>query len=323
MKNVILGVLLCGAFSINAQVNTNIRIYHLLGTQLFQMNSTTQNNLAQDYKITRLQYYMTKFSIVHDGGQITSVSDDTVALISATDGIFSSIELGSLNISNVEAVKFHIGVYSPLNNGDPALFPSSHPLAPKSPSMHWGWASGYRFLVYEGVGGNSFSQTFQMHGLGNNNYFETTVNAVGEMVNGNLIIALDADYTRGVENINVANGVIAHGVDGADLTAIENFRDYVFSQSTQSLSASIENQSIHSQWGIFPNPSKDGIISISMNNELVIDEILVSNLLGGEITRVNSDNVNKLEIDMVSSGTYIVQLLKNTEVVSTKRVIIL
>ena len=323
MKNIILTVLICGAFSINAQVNTNIRIYHMLGTQLFQMNSPAQNNLAQDYKITRLQYYMTKFSIVHDGGQVTLVSDDTVALISATDGIFSSIELGSLNISNVEAVKFHIGVYSPLNNGDPSLFPSSHPLAPKSPSMHWGWASGYRFLVYEGTGGVNFSQVFQLHGLGNNNYFETTVSAVGEMVNGNLIIALDADYTRGVEGINVSNGIIAHGVDGADLTAIENFRDYVFMQSSQSLSASIEDQSIHSQWGIIPNPSKDGVISISMNNELAIDEILVSNLLGEEITRVNSENVNKLKIDMVSSGTYIVQLLKNTEVVSTKRVIIL
>jgi len=134
---------------------------------------------------------------------------------------------------------------------------------------------------------------------------------------------LDADYTRGVEGINVSNGIIAHGVDGADLTAIENFRDYVFMQSSQSLSASIEDQSIHSQWGIIPNPSKDGVISISMNNELAIDEILVSNLLGEEITRVNSENVNKLKIDMVSSGTYIVQLLKNTEVVSTKRVIIL
>tara|TARA_B110000305_G_scaffold18756_1_gene17277 strand:+ start:215 stop:1186 length:972 start_codon:yes stop_codon:yes gene_type:complete len=323
MKNIILSILLFGSSSINAQVNTNIRIYHMLGTELFQMNSSTQNNLAQDYKITRLQYYMTKFSVVHDGGQITSVSDDVVALISATDGIFSSIELGSLNISNVEAVKFHIGVHSPINNGDPSLFPSSHPLAPKSPSMHWGWASGYRFLVYEGAGGVNFSQVFQLHALGNQNYFETTVSAVGEMVNGNLVIALDADYTRGVEGINVSNGVIAHGVDGVDLTAIENFRDYVFMESTQSLFASIEDQSIHSQWGIFPNPSKDGIISVSMNNELAIDEILVANLLGKEIKRVHSENVKIMEIDMVPSGTYLVQLLKNREIVSTKRLVIL
>ena len=323
MKNITLVVLLCASFSINAQVNTSIRIYHMLGTQLFQMNSATQNNLTQDYKITRLQYYMTKFSVVHDGGQVTAVSDDTVALISATDGLFSSIELGSLNISNVEAVKFHIGVHSPVNNGDPSLFPSTHPLAPKNPSMHWGWASGYRFLVYEGEGGNNFSQTFQLHGLGNNNYFETTVNAVGEMVGGNLIIALDADYTRGVEDINVSNGVIAHGVDGADLTAIENFRDYVFSQSSQSLSASLNNQLINAQWGVFPNPSNNGVVSISMNNELAIDEILVTNLLGKEIARVNPENINKLEIDMISSGTYIVQLLKNAAVISAKRVIIL
>ncbi|MFT6983323.1 MAG: hypothetical protein ACJAUD_002095, partial [Crocinitomicaceae bacterium] len=123
MKNITLALLLCASFSINAQVNTTIRIYHTLGTQLFQMNSTTQNNLAQDYQVTRIQYYMTRMSVVHDGGQITAISDDTVALISAADGTFSEIELGTLNITDVEAVKFHIGVHTPINNADPSLYP--------------------------------------------------------------------------------------------------------------------------------------------------------------------------------------------------------
>lgn len=320
MKNFILVVLLFGTLSINAQVNTNIRIYHKLGTQLFQMNSTTQNNLAQDYKITRLQYYMTKFSVVHDGGQITPISDDTVALISATDGMFSSIELGTLNISNVEAVKFHIGVHSPINNEDPGLLPSSHPLAPKSPSMHWGWASGYRFLVYEGVGGNNFSQTFQMHGLGNNNYFETTVNAVGAMVGGDLVISIDADYTRGVENIDVSSGVIAHGIDGADLTALENFRDFVFSQSSETVAVNVLNDNI--KWDVFPNPSVNGKINVSVDSESGIDEVLITNLIGKEVARLSLTKVNNIEIRIPNSGVYIVQLLTNSKVVSAKKVLI-
>jgi|TARA_B110000967_G_C18894547_1_gene569645 hypothetical protein len=322
MKNITLAILLCASFSINAQVNTNIRIYHTLGTQLFQMNSTTQNDLTQDYQVTRIEYYLTKFSVVHDGGQITAISDDTVALISATDGTFSSIELGSLNITDVEAVKFHIGVYSPVNNEDPSLYPSSHPLAPKSPSMHWGWASGYRFLVYEGVGGVNFSQVFQLHALGNNNYFETTVSAVGEMAGGNLIIALDADYTRGVDNIDVSNGVVAHGVDLDDLTALENFRDFVFSQSVLPLSTSTDDIESDIQWGLFPNPSSDGKIVVSIDSDVTIDKILITDLLGKEVSSVNYSNLKSVEIDIATSGIYLIQLLTNSSIVSTKRVVI-
>ena len=322
MKNITLAILLCASFSINAQVNTNIRIYHTLGTQLFQMNSTTQNDLTQDYQVTRIEYYLTKFSVVHDGGQITAISDDTVALISATDGTFSSIELGSLNITDVEAVKFHIGVYSPVNNEDPSLYPSSHPLAPKSPSMHWGWASGYRFLVYEGVGGVNFSQVFQLHALGNNNYFETTESAVGEMAGGNLIIALDADYTRGVDNIDVSNGVVAHGVDLDDLTALENFRDFVFSQNVLPLSTSTDDIESDIQWGLFPNPSSDGKIVVSIDSDVTIDKILITDLLGKEVSSVNYSNLKSVEIDIATSGIYLIQLLTNSSIVSTKRVVI-
>jgi len=286
------------------------------------MNSTTQNDLTQDYQVTRIEYYLTKFSVVHDGGQITAISDDTVALISATDGTFSSIELGSLNITDVEAVKFHIGVYSPVNNEDPSLYPSSHPLAPKSPSMHWGWASGYRFLVYEGVGGVNFSQVFQLHALGNNNYFETTVSAVGEMAGGNLIIALDADYTKGVDNIDVSNGVVAHGVDLDDLTALENFRDFVFSQSVLPLSTSTDDIESDIQWGLFPNPSSDGKIVVSIDSDVTIDKILITDLLGKEVSSVNYSNLKSVEIDIATSGIYLIQLLTNSSIVSTKRVVI-
>ena len=322
MKNITLALLLCASFSINAQVNTTIRIYHALGNQLFQMNSTTQNNLPQDYQVTRIQYYMTRVSVIHDGGQITAISDDTVALISAADGTFSTIELGPLNITDVEGVKFHIGVHTPINNADPSLYPISHPLGPKSPSMHWGWASGYRFLVYEGVGGVNFSQAFQLHALGNNNYFETTVSAVGEMANGDLIIALDADYTRGVEGIDVSNGIVAHGVDGADLTALENFRDFVFSQSVLPLFTSTDNLDSEIQWGLFPNPSNDGKIVVSIDSDVTIDEILITDLLGKEVSRVNYGNLKSLEIEIATSGTYFVQLLTNSSVASTKRFVI-
>ena len=302
-----------------AQVNTELRIYHWLGNQAFQLNSTTQNNLTNDFQVTRVEYYVTNFSVVHDGGQETAISSDTVALMNAANGIFSTVELGTLAITNVEAVKFYIGVPQPANNADPSLYGPDHPLAPKSPSMHWGWASGYRFLAYEGQGGANFSQTFQLHALGNNNYFQTTVAATGQLVNGSLVIALDADYTRGVENINVSNGVIAHGVDLEDLTALENFRDFVFSSSTQNLTAASNDMNLVN-WNIFPNPLSDGALTVSVPDFEKADAVRISNALGQQIMQLPISN-GFVSIDLAEAGVYFVTILKDGVGIATKKIV--
>lgn len=315
----LLAIIVLAAFASNAQINTQLRIYHKLGTQDFQMNTTTQNNIGQDYQITRLQYYVTEFSVIHDGGQVTQVNSDVVGLINVEDGPFSTVELGSLNITTVEEVKFHIGVHSSVNNLDPTQYPTTHPLYPQSPSMHWGWASGYRFLVYEGKGGSNFSQTFQMHGLGNANYFETSVVASGQDVAGNLIIALDADYTRGVESINVSNGVIAHGINTADLTTLENFRDYVFSSSSAVITANTNEASLI-DWNVYPNPLVNGDLNISFDNDVAVEYISITNALGQEVSSFVPTNSN-VSISLPSSGIYFVNLMGASGLLDTKRII--
>src|SRR5690606_31314969 len=101
-----------------------------------------------------------------------------------------------------------------------------HPLGPKSPSMHWGWTAGYRFVAYEGSGGTNFSQTWQLHGLGNENYFQVTADVDVVDEGGVLMMDLNADYTRGVENIDLAAGTISHGTTSEAKTILENWRDH-------------------------------------------------------------------------------------------------
>lgn len=315
-KFTFLSLFLLFCLSSTAQITTELRIYHKLGTQAFQFNTTTQSSVGDDYQITRLQYYMTKFTVIHDGGQETIIDDAVVALVNASDGAYSVVELGSLNLTNVEGVKFHIGVHSPVNNENPGLYPSDHPLAPQAPSMHWGWASGYRFLVYEGKGGTNFSQTFQMHGLGNGNYFETTVNAVGQNVGGTMYIVLDADYTMGVENIDVSAGVIAHGVDQEDRTCLENFRDYVFSQSTEVLVAGTEEQDQLVDWSVYPNPTS-GEVNISIDNTIDFDQVRVTNALGETISLVAEEEA----IVLNDAGVYFIQLLNDGAILGTQRIV--
>ena len=312
-----LSLFLLFSLASTAQITTELRIYHKLGTQGFQFNTTTQSSTNQDYQITRLQYYMTKFTVIHDGGQETIVDSDTVALINGSDGTYSVVELGSLNLTSVEGVKFHIGVHSPVNNEDPSLYAPGHPLAPTSPSMHWGWASGYRFLVYEGKGGANFSQTFQMHGLGNSNYFETTVNAVGQNVGGTMYIVLDADYVMGVENIDVSAGVIAHGVNAEDKTVLENFRDFVFSQSSETLVAGTEEQAQILDWTVYPNPTS-GKVNLNLDSSIEFDEIIVTNTVGQKVFSTNSAN-EALVLD--EAGVYFIQLMNEGNILGTKRII--
>jgi len=157
-----------------------------------------------------------------------------------------------------------------------------------------------------------------MHGLGNANYFQTTVAATGQMVNGSLVIALDADYVRGVDNIDVSSGVIAHGVDQEDLEALQNFRDYVFSSSSQNLTASIETLETE-EWVIFPNPSLSGNVTIDYN-QLSVDAIRVSNVMGQEVALIDALN-GSVEVELPESGVYFVSLLKYGKPLSTKRIV--
>jgi hypothetical protein len=134
---------------IHAQKNVTLIINHKLGANNFAFNTTAQNDLMQNFQITRVDYYISGIKIIHDGGQITPVQDYILV-----KGSYSVSEpLGSMNVTNVEGIKFSIGVDSPANNEDPAL--KLGPLAFQTPSMHWGWGAGYRFVALEGKVGNT------------------------------------------------------------------------------------------------------------------------------------------------------------------------
>ncbi len=320
MKNTILTLAsLLLLISASAQTNTKLRIYHKMnGIEPFAFNTTMQNNNLEDFQITRLAYYLTRFTVVHDGGQQTAISDDTVALFGPTDGPFSEIDLGDLNVNNVEAIRFHIGVHSPANNEDPAQYPAGHPLAPQAPSMHWGWAAGYRFLVYEGNGGSNFSQMFQMHTLWNANYMEATVNVTDQDVNNANYIVLDADYSRGAENINTGAGIFAHGVDQEDLTVLQNFIDYVFTSSTETLVADLAEESIV-DWVAYPNPS-NGTIYVKNEVSSSIDYV-VTDVAGRTIANSDASN-GQVIVSGLESGTYLIEAFDAGQSLGTQTVIV-
>lgn len=247
MKNLI-PILIAVVFisNINAQKNVILKINHKLGDSTFALNKASQNNLSKDFKITRVDYYMSKISIIHDGGMITNVPK--MSILSRT-GADVEANLGKFAVTNIEGIKFSIGVDTPENHADIALLSNFDPLGPKTPAMHWGWSAGYRFAAIEGKAGTSFNTTFEMHGLGDPNYFSQTKTVIGVKRDSNIYIKLDADIAQALKGINITAGPVDHGVDATDLDVLKNFRDFVFKAKTLSSAKDILSFSVPNMIG--------------------------------------------------------------------------
>ncbi|MBK9402574.1 MAG: hypothetical protein IPN36_17545 [Bacteroidetes bacterium] len=154
---IMLFALMFAATISKAQKNVYLTISHKLGASNFAFNQTAQNNLMQNFRITRVDYYISSIKIIHDGGVETAVPSHYIL----AKGSSTVIDLlGNFNVTNVEGVKFSIGVEAPTNNSDITLQPSGHPLSFQSPSMHWGWSSRislfsigrcHRFWIYNTI----------------------------------------------------------------------------------------------------------------------------------------------------------------------------
>ena len=300
-----------------AQNNVQFVINHKLGEADFAMETGATNNINNDFEVTRLQYYISQISITHDGGMETSIHGLYI-LVDAEDA--TQVDLGDHDITVVEKVNFYIGVDEASNHLDPASFDSSHPLAPKFPSMHWGWTAGYRFVALEGKGGSSLNQTIQLHGLEDDNYFKTEVVLNTTADNNEIIISLDADYTRALENIDVNSGMIVHGGYGAAKQCLENFRDFVFSASEQP-NATIDFSEV-SQFEVFPNPANGrATISVEATQDFVY-QVVVTDILGKQIMLFDAVQSNStIDLNIDQAGCYFINLVKEGQPVITKKLI--
>lgn len=319
MKNYLLTFLVFGLFSISsfAQNSIQLHIHHKLGDDTFYLDTEASNNIGNKFNVERLEYYISEISILHNGTIETPIKDLWV-LANAADET-TVVDLKMHNIDAIHGIKFHIGVDPEHNHADPSNYGSGHPLAPQFPSMHWGWSAGYRFLAYEGMGGENLNRTCELHGLGDDNYFETVVYTDVAAANGEINININADYTRVLENINVNSGVIVHGDYGQAKKALENFRDHVFSAADDA--TSIVDFSEINSFDLYPNPSNVGTAFIAINSTQDYDyQVVVRDILGREVQfleNVRSNTVTTLNVE--TTGLYMVSVVKEGQSVITKK----
>lgn len=300
-----------------AQKDVKFTINHLLGTTPFAFNTSMSNDMGDVLKLTRLEYYISDISIIHDGGQISAASS---VYILANANVNDTIFLGNFNITNVEAIKFSVGVDPGVNNGDPSGWGIFHPLAPKNPSMHWGWAAGYRFVALEGNSGMGFAQDFQIHALGNRNYFKQILATGATNENNALLISINADYSKAVSGIAMAAGLIEHGETGEAPVCLRNFQTKVFTNTSgQGSIANVSQIDVNNAVTISPVPSS-GQISFAANDASFSNaDYSVSDVLGKVI--VTGNLATNSPISVAEKGLYFITF-KTGSLTSTERFII-
>lgn len=306
-------VLAIVVLSVQAQQNVSLKINHQLGAASFALNQTATNNLADTFTVTRLQYYISEIKLTHDGGTITNVPNTYILVDAATP---TNVALGSFSITTLEGISFGIGVEAPINNADPNLQVATHPLAPKSPSMHWGWASGYRFVALEGNTGTNMSQIWQIHALGNRNYRTQSIVTSGILVNGTIVAELNADYTQALTGITVNSNLLNHGEFNEAATLLANFQSGVFTQFTVGLK---EHKNLVA-FGISPNPS-NGEIKLNLDPSFNNITYRVIDVTGREV-KVGNLTANDNRITIEKSGIYFINLFEEENLIGSEKAII-
>lgn len=308
---ILLALAIC-SIAVQAQQDIYFKINHKLGSANFAYNQTATNNISNSFNLQRLEYYISEITLKYDGGQDTTL--DTYILVDA--GTTTNVFLGTFNITALESVSFGTGVDAAVNNGDPDLWPMTHPLAPKSPSMHWGWAAGYRFAAFEGMTGANMTTAWQIHALGNRNYNTQTIATTG-FTNGNTTtIELNADYAQALNNITINGNLFNHGETGEAATLLSNFNTSVFSAGAVGIK---ENQL--TSFSISPNPSAQDI-TLQFEDNQNGNRLTVSSINGQLISQKTITSGNQVKVSIDNKGTYLVNIYKEGKLIGSEKVII-
>ncbi len=317
MKSLLLAALLCAvhAFATAQERNVVLVMNHKLDDKPFAFNTPQHAGTGGLYKMTRLQYYVSGIQLVHDGGQVMSIPDLYILVDPAAINRFA---LGGRNVGQIEGIRFRIGVDAAKNHADPAAYAFNHPLAPKNPSMHWGWAAGYRFVALEGFAGTTpemLTTNFQIHAVGDDLYTPVQITTSGTIDGNDLVVTIDADYANALRGIDVAQGPVNHGSDGEALVLMQNFGSAVFSAGVTS--AVKAQASMRADMHVYPNPANDYVViesSLSDNTPVVLMDVLGREVAGATIVSGRAT----ISLSSVPAGSYTAVASRNQNVQSVR-----
>ena len=251
------------------------------------------------FKPRFLKYYLAELTLIHDGGKRTPLTDVYVLVDALSQERYP---LGSFNVERIEAIEFHVGVDKLRNHLDPTIYPPEHPLALKNPTMHWGWAAGYRFLAVEGSAGTSstvVSADVQVHTVGNQLYRKITMPVSTEQTASGINIQLTAEYSNLFTDLDVSFGLIFHGLGEETVLMSDNMATSVFSSPTTSVNAAPAAR----QLVAFPNPTS-GVLRVQTNGESLSHVTFIDALGSAFSLPASHETVNSWDLSQLVPGMY-------------------
>jgi len=313
-KHILTLLLIASHIALIAQTEINFQINHKLGDSDFEFDTEAENDLGNAFDVTRIEYYISEITLYHDAGTETNVED---LWILADGDATTNVSLGDHDITLVDSISFSIGVEFDVNHDDPSTYANGHPLGFQNPSMHWGWAAGYRFVAMEGNSGSSLNDLFQIHALGDNNYHSQTqvVNAAAS--DNQLTIELDADYEKALSNVSVDGGLINHGENGEAADLLENFRDLVFAPAGTQVGMD-EFHAVNIQF--YPNPVNANAYITFKGNEQIERVVLMD--LSGRTVQEWTEVKDQIQLGSHLAGTYILSIYTNDGGFANNKVIL-
>lgn len=315
MKKFLFLTLLIASIALKAQQDVYLKINHKLGNNAFSLGANAVNNLNNSFQFDRLEYYISEVTLVYDGAQDTTLSD-LYFLVNASNNL--NVLLGTFNFSTLESIKLGIGVDSARNHLDPTTYVGDHPLAMKTPSMHWGWAAGYRFIATEGKTGNNMSFGWELHAIGDKNYGYAEVITAGDVNGNDLVIALDADYEKALKDITVDASLLLHGENGDVVTLFRNFHTVVFTKGSPNISV-LELEKI--DFSMAPNPTNFST-KLILSDQLKDAIVNVTDLTGKVIYTEPIGDRQQLNLSVKTRGIYIVSLIYQGKVFKAEKLVI-
>ena len=265
------------------------------------LNSNIQDLNGVVMKVEDFNYYISNIHVIYDGGQDLDYSD-TVLLVTATANVF---KLDEVDVPNIEQINFSVGVPQDINHLDISLYPLEHFLSWQTPSMHWGWTSGYKFLLVDawgdGTGDGNPESVFQLHDLGDANFKNVQLPAVGTYSPTQTDIFINCNLDEWIYGTDPGSTGVLHGTSGLNATTMSNVNSrVVFEQpTTAGVTELNENSTLY-----FINA--ETTLTVTWKDMTGIASYQLIDMSGRTIVKENTSIINNtISIDNPTKGSYI------------------
>lgn len=305
MKQLSLLVLFFLTFAAYSQKGLFLKFPPKVGGQDLMLDSVVHDLNNRAMIIEDFNYYISNIHVIHDGGQDLDLSD-TVILVKADAHTFF---MGYHGITNVEQINFSVGVPPQLNHLDITQYPQGHFLSFQTPSMHWGWTAGYKFLLCDGKGDSNNDGIpdviFQLHNLGDDNFKNVQLPVAATDYATHMDLVIDCNVDEWIYGANPGTVGVQHGETGINASTMEN----VYTRNVFTEPGNVGNQELKKSGEVYFY-SEDQSITFNWKDVTGIDGYRLIDLTGRVILEETTLEVNgSVKIEELKKGNYLFLLV--------------